>query len=67
MNTPADPFTTLEQKLDRLLSLMAGLRLENAQLHSRISSLESEKNALEQKIEVACARLEALRDQLPTS
>ncbi|PKO84684.1 MAG: hypothetical protein CVU17_00400 [Betaproteobacteria bacterium HGW-Betaproteobacteria-11] len=67
MNNPSDPFTTLEHKLDRLLALMDNLRLENAGLRARVNALESEKNTLEQKIATACARLEALRDQLPAS
>ena len=55
----------LEQRIDQLVSVCAGLRTENAALRSRVVGLESEKQALADKIEVTATRLEALMECLP--
>ncbi len=58
---------SVERKLDQLLAIMHSLRTENETLRLRAAELEAEKFALDNKIVVACARLEALRDRLPES
>lgn len=58
---------SVERKLDQLLAIMHSLRTENETLRLRAAELEAEKSALDNKIVMACARLEALRDRLPES
>jgi len=56
---------SLEHKVDRLLTLCAGLRKENETLNSRIAHLEADKAALTAKIDTARVRLEGLMEKLP--
>lgn len=58
---------SVERKLDQLLAIMNSLRAENEMLRLRAAELEAEKSALDNKIIMACERLEALRDRLPGS
>lgn len=55
----------LEQRIDQLVSMCAGLRNENAALRSRVTGLESEKKILADKIDTAATRLENLMERLP--
>ena len=57
--------TSLEAKLDQLLSVHKGLRAENQDLRTRVAALEAEKRHLDDKVEAARARLEALLAKLP--
>jgi cell division protein ZapB len=55
----------LEQKIEQVLALCQGLRAENQELRTRIAVVEADKRRLNEKIEVAGARLEALMEKLP--
>ena len=57
--------TLLEQKVEKVVAFCQTLREENRVLHHRIDSLENEKSALTEKIDVARSRLEALVSRLP--
>jgi cell division protein ZapB len=55
----------LEQRIDQLVSMCGSLHAENRSLRARIDSLESDKQALAQKIDAAATRLEVLMQSLP--
>lgn len=56
---------SLEQKVDQVLGVCAGLRDENRELRAKVSALEADKRTLSEKVETARVRLEALMTQLP--
>lgn len=56
----------LEQKIEAAVAFCAALRDENRELRGRVTGLETEKQALAEKIETARERLEALMARLPT-
>jgi cell division protein ZapB len=55
----------LEHKVDQILAVCASLRNENQALRAHLASLEAEKAALAQKIDITRERLEALMTRLP--
>jgi cell division protein ZapB len=55
----------LERKVDQILAVCASLRGENQALRAHVASLETEKNALAQKIDITRERLEALMIRVP--
>lgn len=55
----------LEEKVTQVIALCDSLRAENHQLRDRIGLLESEKQALAERMTVARSRIEALMDKLP--
>jgi uncharacterized protein (TIGR02449 family) len=57
---------SLETRVDQMLGLLSSLRSENESLRARVASLDADKRALEQKIDVTASRLEALMESLPT-
>jgi len=62
-----DELAALEQKLDEFLALCHSLRAENMELRTRLAGMEGEKHRLNQKVDAATARLEALMEKLPDS
>lgn len=56
----------LEYKLDQILALCQSLRADNHELRTRVAGLEAERRRLGDKLETACARLEALLEKVPT-
>lgn len=57
--------TSFETKLDQVLAAHQAMRAENQGLRIRVATLETEKRRLEEKIEAAASRLEALLTKLP--
>lgn len=57
--------TLLEQQVQQLVELYDGLKAENRDLRSRLSSLEADNRRLRDKVEVAAARIETVLEQLP--
>jgi cell division protein ZapB len=55
----------LERKVDQILAVCVSLRTENQALRAHVASLEAEKAALTQKIEITRERLETLLLRLP--
>lgn len=55
----------LEQKVDQMVAICASLRSENEDLRAHVTSLEAEKAALANKIDVTRERLEGLMARLP--
>ncbi len=55
----------LESKVDQILAVCSSLRSENQALRAHVASLEAEKAALTQKIEITRERLETLLTRLP--
>lgn len=55
----------LEERIEQFITLCRNLRAENQELRTRVAGLETERNRLNEKIEAACARLEALMARLP--
>lgn len=58
-------FTSLENKIERIVTLCQTLRDENHALRERADALEREKRALKEKIDAARVRLEAFMGRLP--
>jgi cell division protein ZapB len=56
----------LESKVAQVVALCATLRAENHRLLDHVESLESEKEALAERMREARSRLEGLMDKLPT-
>lgn len=61
-----DELSQLEHKLDQILAMCQSLRTENHDLRARVARIESERRRLSDKLETACARLEALLEKVPT-
>jgi uncharacterized protein (TIGR02449 family) len=57
--------TSFETKLDQVLAAHQAMRAENQGLRIRVATLETEKRRLEEKIDAAASRLEALLAKLP--
>lgn len=57
----------LEQKIDKLAAYCQALREQNRELRGRVAGLETEKQALTEKIDTTVVRLEALMERLPNS
>ena len=57
--------TSFETKLDQVLVAHQAMRAENQGLRIRVATLETEKRRLEEKVETAASRLEALLARLP--
>lgn len=57
--------SSLESKLDQLLTVHMALRTENQELRTRVAALEAENRQLDGKVEGARSRLEALLAKLP--
>lgn len=55
----------LEQKVDQIVAVCAGLYGENQALRAHVAGLEAEKAALSKKIEVTCERLASLVARMP--
>ncbi len=55
----------LEERIEQFIALCQNLRTENQELRTRVAGLEVERNRLNDKIEAACVRLEALVEQVP--
>jgi len=55
----------LEERIEQFIALCQNLRAENQELRTRVAALEGERNRLNEKIEAACARLEALMEKVP--
>lgn len=62
MNTPLD---SLEQKVERVVALCRELRAENGRLQEQVDALESEKQALAERMTTARQRIEGIMDKLP--
>ena len=56
--------SSFEQKIEKVVALALTLREENRALRSRVAGLESEKQALAEKIDTTRLRLEALMERL---
>ena len=55
----------LEHKVEQILAVCASLRRENQALRAQTASLEAQKTALSNKIDVTRERLETLMTRLP--
>ena len=58
--------SSIEQKIEKVVALALTLREENRVLRVRVAGLETEKQALAEKIDTARQRLEALMERLPS-
>jgi cell division protein ZapB len=56
---------SLEQKVELVVALCQELRAENLRLQDRVDALESEKQALAERMTTARQRLEGIMDKLP--
>jgi outer membrane murein-binding lipoprotein Lpp len=59
------PLASLEQKVELVVALCQELRAENLRLQDRVDALESEKQALAERMTTARQRLEGIMDKLP--
>ena len=57
--------SALEERIGQFITLCQNLRSENQELRTRVAGLEAERKRLNDKIEQACARLEALMQRVP--
>lgn len=55
----------LAEKTDALIAIVNQLRRENTQLRSRTAQLTAEQKALQERLEQAAVRVEALLEKLP--
>ena len=55
----------LEERIEQFITLCQNLRAENQALRTRLAGLEVERKRLNEKIEAACTRLEALMERVP--
>ena len=58
--------SSIEQKIEKVVAFCQTLREENRVLRVRVAGLETEKQALAEKIDTARQRLEALVERLPS-
>ena len=58
--------SSFEQKIEKVVALAQTLREENRVLRVRVAGLESEKQALAEKIDTTRQRLESLMERLPS-
>lgn len=59
------PLASLEKKVEQIVALCHELRGENHRLQDRVDALESEKQALAERMTTARQRLEGIMDKLP--
>lgn len=57
--------SSFEQKIEQVVAYCQTLRDENRKLREQVAGLEDEKQALTEKIDTTCTRLEALMSRLP--
>lgn len=57
--------STLAEKTDALIAIVNQLRRENTQLRSRSAQLAAEQKALQQRLDQAAGKLEAILEKLP--
>ena len=62
-----DELNVLEDKISHVASLCRILRTENSQLRQQLAAAEVEKKTLEERIDTARHRMEALAQQLPAT
>lgn len=55
----------LERKVEQIIAVCSSLRSENQALRAQVASLEAEKAAFAQKIDITRERLEALITRIP--
>lgn len=55
----------LAEKTDALIAIVNQLRRENTQLRSRTAQLTAEQKALQERLEQAAVRVEAILEKLP--
>jgi uncharacterized protein (TIGR02449 family) len=55
----------LAEKTDALIAIVNQLRRENTQLRSRTAQLAAEQKALQDRLEQAAVRVEAILEKLP--
>ncbi|MFH1044949.1 MAG: hypothetical protein V1796_07910 [Pseudomonadota bacterium] len=60
-----EEFDTLEGKIDQFLQLCQRLKSENKELRLQLMSAQGDLKRLNDKVESAKTRLEALLDQIP--
>jgi cell division protein ZapB len=58
-------FDTIESKIDQFLQLCGRLKAENRELRLQLVSAQNDVKRLEDKVDGAKARLEALLGQIP--
>ena len=58
-------FDTLDGKIDQFLQLCQRLKNENKELRLQLLSAQNDVKHLEDKVDVAKTRLEALLEQIP--
>jgi cell division protein ZapB len=58
-------FDTLDGKIDQFLQLCQRLKTENKELRLQLVSTQNDVKRLEDKVDVAKTRLEALLGQIP--
>jgi cell division protein ZapB len=58
-------FDTLDGKIDQFLQLCQRLKTENKELRLQLVSAQNDVKRLEDKVDGAKTRLEALLDQIP--
>jgi cell division protein ZapB len=58
-------FDTLDGKIDQFLQLCQRLKTENRELRLQLVSAKNDVRRLEEKVDGAKTRLEALLDQIP--
>jgi cell division protein ZapB len=58
-------FDTLDGKIDQLLQLCQRLNSESKELRLQLASAQNEVKRLEEKVDSAKTRLEALLNQIP--
>ena len=58
-------FDTLDGKIDQFLQLCQRLKTENRELRLQLVSAKNDVKRLEEKVDGAKTRLEALLDQIP--
>jgi cell division protein ZapB len=58
-------FDTLDGKIDQFLQLCQRLKTENKELRLQLVSTQNDVRRLEDKVDVAKTRLEALLGQIP--
>jgi cell division protein ZapB len=58
-------FKLLEEKIGHFVELCHRLRVDNQQLRQQLASVVNQSTRLEEKINIAAARLETLLSQIP--
>jgi hypothetical protein len=66
MKAVSDLLEPIERRLGDLIARLDSVRRDNTALRNQVQQLEVDKKALQEKIDTAATRLEALHDSLPT-